>query len=186
MIEKLDEVQSEPSVVDPPEPDPSQLHNLVTEYSDAVFRLAYSILRDRSLAEDVSQETMVKAWLALPSFRGEGSLKGWILRIAYNTSISTIRSRRSIVVDPHTMPELDEIPELSVENRVESKAAYVEFLSALNLLDDLSRSIVVLREIEGLSYDEIVEILKVPLPTVKTRLFRARRRLEVALKEWAL
>ena len=181
----MNEIEVKPSPDSLKKPNPDELHDLVTQYSDPVYRLAYSILRDRSLAEDVSQETMVKAWMALPSFRGEGSMKGWVLRIAYNTSISTIRSRKAIVIDPHTMPETPERIELSVENLVQDKAYYDEFLTALDLLDELSRSIVVLRELEGLSYDEIVRILKVPLPTVKTRLFRARRHLGVVLKEWS-
>lgn len=65
-----------------------------------------------------------------------------------------------------------------------AKETVAQFVQSLDLLDDLSRSIVVLRELEGLSYDEISEILDVPLPTVKTRLLRARRRLSTALREW--
>jgi RNA polymerase sigma-70 factor (ECF subfamily) len=60
-----------------------------------------------------------------------------------------------------------------------------EFIDALDLLDDLSRSIVVLREVEGMAYDEIAEVLNVPMPTVKTRLLRARRKLGSALREWS-
>ncbi len=185
MRNSVNEIRVKDSPATSEKPNPDELHNLVTEFSDPVYRLAYSILRDRALAEDVSQETMVKAWMALPSFRGEGSLKGWVLRIAYNTSISTIRSRKAIVIDPYTIPEAPEKIELSVENRVQNKAYYNDFLSALDQLDELSRSIVVLRELEGLTYDEIVKILKVSLPTVKTRLLRARRHLGVVLKEWS-
>ena len=72
-----------------------ELQELVTEHSDAVYRLALSIVRDPSLAEDIAQETMVKAWIALPTLRNRAALRGWILRIAHNTSISTIRSRRA-------------------------------------------------------------------------------------------
>lgn len=166
------------------EPNPDDLHELMVEHSDAVFRLAFSVVRDRSLAEDVTQETMLKAWLALPSFRGESSLRGWIMRIAHNTAISTLRSRRAILSDPNEMPEAPVMHEKSTERRVEGAVVVDEFVEALDLLDDLSRSIVVLRELEGMSYDEISQALGVPLPTIKTRLLRARRFLGNALKEW--
>ena len=164
--------------------DPEDLHNLVVEHGDAIYRLALSLVRDRSLAEDVAQETLVKAWLALPSFRGDSSLRGWVLRIAHNTAISTLRQRRAVVIDPHELPEAETRPERSVESSVQSGAVLEEFVQALDLLDELSRSIVVLRELEGLAYDEIAEVLDVPMPTVKTRLLRARRRLGAALEDW--
>lgn len=167
------------------EGDPDDLHKLVVEHGDAVYRLAYSIVRDSALAEDVSQDTLVKAWLALPSFRGDASLRSWVLRIAHNTAISTLRTRRMTLMDPAEMPEREIIPERTVERRVESGEVMDAFVEALDHLDELSRSIVVLRELEGLAYDEIASVLKVPLPTVKTRLLRARRKLSTVLKEWA-
>jgi RNA polymerase sigma-70 factor, ECF subfamily len=165
--------------------DPSELHQLVVDHGDAVYRLALSVVRDAALAEDIAQETLVKAWLALPGLRDRASIRSWVLRIANNTSISTLRARRAISVDPSELPEASAPAERSTESRVQSDAVMGDFVVALDLLDDLSRSIVVLREVEGMSYDEIAEVLKVPLPTVKTRLLRARRRLGMALQEWA-
>ncbi len=165
--------------------DPGALHALVVDHGDAIYRLALSVVRDPSLAEDVAQETLVKAWQALPSFRGDSSLRSWLLRIAHNTAVSTLRTRRAVVLDPHDLPERQQVPERSVEARVQSGAVMDEFVEALNTLDELSRSIVVLRELEGMSYEEIAEVLDVPMPTVKTRLLRARRRLGNALREWA-
>lgn len=167
------------------EGDPEDLHKLVVEHGDAVYRLARSVVRDASLAEDVAQDTLVKAWLALPTFRGDASLRSWVLRIAHNTAISTLRARRATVMDPAEMPERESIPERSVERRVESSEVMDAFVEALDHLDELSRSIVVLRELEGFSYDEISSVLQVPLPTVKTRLLRARRRLGTVLREWS-
>jgi RNA polymerase sigma-70 factor (ECF subfamily) len=164
--------------------DPEQLHALVMEHSDAIFRLALSVVRDRSLAEDVAQETLVKAWLALPSFRGESSVRSWVLRITHNTAVSTLRRHRAVVLDPHDMPEQESRVERSVESRVQSNVVMDQFVAALDQLDELSRSIVVLRELEGLAYDEIADVLNVPMPTVKTRLLRARRRLGSALRDW--
>ncbi len=157
---------------------------MVVEHSDAIFRLALSVVRDRSLAEDVAQETLVKAWLALPSFRGESSVRSWVLRITHNTAVSTLRQRRAVVLDPHDMPEQQSRVERSVESRVQSSVVMDQFVSALDELDELSRSIVVLRELEGLAYDEISDVLNVPMPTVKTRLLRARRRLGSTLRDW--
>ena len=164
--------------------DPEELHNLVIEHGDAVYRLAVSVVRDRPLAEDIAQEALLKAWLALPSLRNQTSLRSWILRIAHNTAISALRSRRAVVIDPHELPEPASDPSRSIESQVQSGAVMDDFVEALETLDDLSRSIVVLRELEGLSYDEIADVLKVPLPTVKTRLLRARRRLGSTLREW--
>ncbi len=163
---------------------PEELHKLVVEHGDAIYRLALSVVRDRALAEDVAQETLVKAWLALPTFRGDSSIRSWVLRITHNTAISVLRTRRAVVIDPHDIPEPETRPERSVESRVQSGVVMDEFVDALDTLDELSRSIVVLRELEGLAYDEIAEVLDVPMPTVKTRLLRARRKLGSALREW--
>lgn len=82
------------------------------------------------------------------------------------------------------MPEAPEPDHLSVEARVEDRVSVDAFEDALAELDDLSRSVVVLREVEGLSYEEISQVLEIPLPTVKTRLLRARRLLAAALEGW--
>ncbi len=165
--------------------DPDDLHQLVVEHGDAIYRLALSVVRDRALAEDVAQEALVKAWLALPTFRGDASIRSWLLRITHNTAVSTLRRRRAVVLDPHDLPERQTRVDRSVESRVQGHAVMDEFVDALDTLDELSRSIVVLRELEGLSYEEISEVLGVPMPTVKTRLLRARRRLGNVLRDWA-
>lgn len=156
--------------------------DLVTEHADAVFRVAMSVTRDTALAEDVSQDALIKAWQALPSYRGEAPLRNWILRITHNTAVSALRRRREELRDPSELPE--RVSFTSVESIVADHIAYEKFSEALGELDELSRSIVALREIQGLSYDEICEILDLPLPTVKTRLLRARRQLAKALEGW--
>lgn len=156
--------------------------DLVTEHADAVFRVAMSVTRDPALAEDVSQDALIKAWQALPSYRGEAPLRNWILRITHNTAVSALRRRREELRDPATLPE--RVSYTSVEATVTDRLAYDKFTEAMGELDELSRSIVALREINGLSYDEICEVLDLPLPTVKTRLLRARRQLAKALEGW--
>lgn len=159
-----------------------QLESLVKDHLDAVYRVAFSVVRDSALAEDVSQDAILKAWKALPSFRGESSLRSWVLRITHNTAISTLRKRREEVRDPDLLPEA--ASSSSTEQDVVESMSIDAFEEALNQLDELSRSIVVLREVEGMSYDEVAETLEIPLPTVKTRLLRARRVLATALEDW--
>lgn len=161
--------------------DAAELHKLVVEHGEAAFRVARSIVGDAALAEDVTQDALVKAWLALPSFRGEGSLRSWLLRITHNTAISSLRSRRAEPTDPAELPES---LRGDIGRDVEGTFTVRAFEDALAELDPLSRTIVVLREVEGLSYEEIADTLKLTLPVVKTRLLRARRRLSVVLEGW--
>ncbi len=172
---------STPSEIHTLEP-AAQLQYLVENFSDAVYRVARSVVRENELAEDASQEALLKAWQALPTFRGDAPLRNWVLRITHNTAVSILRSRREEVRDPELLP--DSVQTGAVERSVEDTMAMTAFEDALGQLDELSRSIVVLREIENMSYDEIAETLDVPLPTVKTRLLRARKVLSSALKEW--
>lgn len=155
------------------------LDALIDEHAEAVFRVANGILRSPSLAEDAVQETMIKAWQGLPRFRGDSSLRSWILRIAHNTAISMLRRRRESVMAPQDMPEL-----IGGIDPARSSAALSDLRlvrAALEELDELSRSAVILREVEGMSYQEIAETLEVPVSTVKTRLLRARRHLADAI-----
>jgi len=155
-----------------------QLSELIDQHADAVYRVAFGILHDRGLAEDVVQETMVKAWRSLDTFRGDSSLRTWVLRIAHHTAISAVRRRRDQAMAPEDLPD-----EPSGDDPGARAAAREELRAvgdALNGLDEVTRSIVVLREVEGLSYQQIADTLDVPVPTVKTRLLRARRTLQAA------
>lgn len=160
------------------------LAELTRRHADAVYRVALSVTRSHEQAEDVAQDALLKAWQALPTFRGDAPLKNWLLRITHNTAISALRKRRDVNLDPMEMPEAPSPDHLSVESRVEDRVSVGAFEDALQELDELSRSVVVLREVEGMSYEEISQVLDVPLPTVKTRLLRARRLLATALEEW--
>ncbi len=159
------------------------IEDLVTRLGPAIYRTAFSILHDRAAAEDVVQETIVKAWTNMHTLQEPAALTSWVLRIAHNVSISALRKRRALPVAPDEMPEAAQSgPDVGV--RLEHKAAVDDVWVALGTLDELSRSIVVLREIEGLPYEEIARIVGIPLAAMKTRLFRARRQLAEELKEW--
>lgn len=158
------------------------LESLVIDHGEAAYRVALSVTRDHDLAEDVTQDAMLKAWGALPTWRGDAPLRNWILRITHNTAISALRKRRDVLSDPVEMPE--QASTTSVERDIHERMALAAFETALDRLDELTRSIVVLREVESLSYEEIAEALQVALPTVKTRLLRGRRHLANALGGW--
>jgi RNA polymerase sigma-70 factor (ECF subfamily) len=155
---------------------------LYRDHAAAMFRVAVAIVRDRGLAEDVVQESILKAWRHFDTFRGEGSQLAWLLSIVHNTAVSLLRRLRDTPMDPVTFPEN---PTEHVEADTVDRLFLVAFESALFDLDDVSRAIVVLRELEGLGYEVISDILDVPLSMVKTRLFRARRRLALGLSDWS-
>jgi RNA polymerase sigma-70 factor, ECF subfamily len=159
------------------------MEQLVHDHADAVYRVALSVTKDPVLAEDVSQDALIKAWQSLPTYRGEAPLRHWILRITHNMSISTLRRRREEVVAPADLPERA-TSDRSVDVQVQERIAIDRFEATLADLDGVSRSIVVLREVEGLSYIEMSNMLELPLPTIRTRLLRARRQLAEALDGW--
>lgn len=160
-----------------------KLRALIEDHATSAYTLAFSILRDSGLAEDVVQETMIRAWQNRSQFRGEASIKTWVLRIARNAAIDQLRRQRDQAVDPqefHTAPATAS-SRYDPENIVEELDATTSLRVALDRLDDLTRSMIVLREIEGLSYKEIADALDVSLSNVKTRISRGRAKLQEVL-----
>ena len=155
---------------------------LIAEHSASVYRLARSVVRDPGLTDDVTQETFIKVWKNADEFRGEGSMRGWILRIAYREAIAALRRRRDAPTDPFTLAHPAD--PMTVGRVVEGRLAFESFAEALDSLDETSRAILVLREVEGLSYEEIAGTLEVPIPTVKSRLLRSRRSMAISLEGW--
>lgn len=141
-----------------------------------------SIVKDPGTSDDVTQETFIKVWKHLDDFRGDGSMRGWVLRIAHRESIAALRRRKDSATDPDLLG--GSVDPISISRVVEGRIAYEGFQDALDKLDDLSRAILVLRELEGLAYEEIADVLDVPVPTVKTRLLRSRRIISAELGEW--
>jgi RNA polymerase sigma-70 factor (ECF subfamily) len=159
------------------------MEQLVNDHADAVYRVALTITGNPTWAEDASQDALIKAWQNLHTYRGDAPLRNWILRIAHNTAIGVVRNRRVELRAPADMPEATST-ERPIESQVHDRLAIDRFQVALGQLDSVSRSIVVLREIEGLSYAEMCEVLQLPMPTIKSRLLRARRQLAEALEGW--
>ena len=143
-----------------------------------MYRVAVAVVRDSALAEDVVQEAIVRAWDHLHTFRGDGPIRSWLLRITHNVAVSVLRRSREEAWDP------DKLPARTVagpEHSVAVASELDEVRRAIGELDELSRSILALRVSEELSYQEIADTLGVTLGQVKIRLLRARRTLAAAV-----
>ena len=165
-----------------PPSSPDDLTAVVERHAEAVYRVALSLVHDPSLADDVVQDTMITAWRKSPVPTGQEIPRNWLLKVARNKAISMLRARKDDLRSHDTLPEADAGPETS--RMVEGRAKLDDVMAALGQLDEEARVLIVMREVDGLSYEEIADALGLPLPTVKTRLFRARRALKEAVKEW--
>lgn len=166
---------------------------LIRRYERPVFALLFRMVRDRELAEDLSQETFIKALNAIDSYRPEFKFSSWIFKIANNAAIDHLRRREldtlSLDGSPHAeTPEAMQATALQIGARqespldtVEAKELGSEIEAAIGRLRPEYRSCILLRHVEGRAYEEIAEILDLPLGTVKTYIHRARNELRVAL-----
>ena len=166
---------------------------LIRRYERPVFSLLYRMLRDRELAEDLAQETFIKALNAIESYRPEFKFSSWIFKIANNAAIDHLRRREldtlSLEGSPHAeTPDAVEATALQVGAKQESPLDAVEarelggqIEAAIAQLRPEYRSCILLRHVDGRAYEEIAEILDLPLGTVKTYIHRARNELRQAL-----
>ncbi len=166
---------------------------LLRRYQRPVFSLIYRMVRDRELAEDLAQETFVKVLNALDSYRSEFKFSSWIFKIANNAAIDHLRRRQldtlSLDGAPQaTTPERVEATALQVSDRGESPLQEMEarelgsaIEQAIGKLRPEYRACIILRHIEDRPYEEIADILDLPLGTVKTYIHRARAELKDAL-----
>jgi RNA polymerase sigma-70 factor (ECF subfamily) len=166
---------------------------LVRRYERPIFSLIYRMVRDRELAEDLAQETFVKALNALDSYRPEYKFSSWIFKISNNAAIDHLRRREldtlSLDGSPHaTTPDAVEATALQIGDRgetpldvVEARELGGEIEQAIARLRPEYRQCILLRHVEGRAYEEIAEILDLPLGTVKTYIHRARNELRTYL-----
>ena len=159
---------------------------LLPAFRRRVFGLAYSFLRDREAAEDVTQEVFIKVWRALPGFDGRASLSTWIYTIARNTSLSALRARRpqSSLSDPEVMEAVEAVEAVEAINPVPSADVMADRAAILRLVDQLptkQRQVIMLFYMEALSHEEVASMLAMPVGTVKTLLHRARARMSAAV-----
>lgn len=166
---------------------------LIRRYERPVFSLIYRMVRDRERAEDLAQETFIKVLNAIASYRPEFKFSSWVFKIANNTAIDHLRRREldtlSIEGSPHAMtPEAVEATALQLGSSDPSPLDDLEALElgtaiedAIRILRPEYRSCILLRHVEGRSYEEIAEMLDLPLGTVKTYIHRARAELRILL-----
>lgn len=166
---------------------------LIRRYERPIFSLLFRMVRDRELAEDLAQETFIKALNAIESYRPEFKFSSWIFKIANNSAIDHLRRRAldtlSLEGSPHAeTPEAIEATALQIGDRQESPLDEVaarelggQIEAAIAQLRPEYRSCILLRHVEGRAYEEIAQMLNLPLGTVKTYIHRARNELRQLL-----
>ena len=167
---------------------------LVIKYQRRIERLIGRMVRDVDLVEDIAQETFIRAYRALAQFRGEAQFYTWLYRIAVNTAKKALVDlKRDPLVSQSALRGGDDEDETSsVENELTSaetpetvlaaKEIAAAVNSAMEALPEELRQAVTLREIEGLSYEEIAEVMSCPIGTVRSRIFRAREAISAKVK----
>jgi RNA polymerase sigma-70 factor (ECF subfamily) len=164
---------------------------LVIKYQRKLMRLVSRLVRDQAEAEDVVQEAFIKAYRALPQFRGDSAFYTWLYRIGINTAKNYLvtqgrRAPTSTEADVEEAETFDDGDRLRDINTPESLLATKQIAQTLNTaMDELPeelRMAITLREIEGLSYDEIAESMGCPIGTVRSRIFRAREAISEKLR----
>lgn len=164
---------------------------LVSKYQRKLGRLLSRFIRDPAEVEDVTQEAFIKAYRALPSFRGDSAFYTWLYRIGINTAKNYLvsQSRRAPTTtefdtdEAETFEDGDQLRDINTpESVLLSKQIGETVNTAMDALPDELRVAIVLREIEGLSYEEIAQIMNCPIGTVRSRIFRAREAVAAKLR----
>ena len=154
---------------------------LASRYYPGVVRVVYRLCGDTDLAEDMAQEAFLRGWVNLSSFRPQSSLRNWLYRIAVNATLDVLRRKPEEALE-------DEVAQMIPDQEAGPEATLIEkervalLQQAMHALPEAARSVLVLREYGGLSYQEIANVLDVPVGTVMSRLNYARNRLRELLK----
>jgi RNA polymerase sigma-70 factor, ECF subfamily len=166
--------------------DPDAFAALVDEHQRYVYNLAFRVLKDENEALDLTQDTFVRAWTALPNFRGQSQFRTWLYRITTNLCYNRLPGLRRSLTDlgDDVLPDLPETKETSSNplREIESNEARAHVHEAIDRLDAHYKLLIVMRYHDELSYEEIAGLLNLPLGTVKNGLFRAKEKLRRALE----
>ncbi|MEI6114652.1 MAG: RNA polymerase sigma factor RpoE [Burkholderiales bacterium] len=164
---------------------------LVLKYQRKIMRLLSRMIRDQAEVEDVAQEAFIKAYRALPQFRGDSAFYTWLYRIAINTARNWLSSNSRRPSTPSSYENedgetFDEMDNLTDNTTPESELASRQIAQTVNkAIEDLPedlRTAIVLREIEGMSYEDIAQSMNCPIGTVRSRIFRAREAIATKLR----
>jgi len=170
--------------------DRSAFDLLVLKYQHRVLKLVSRFVNNPAEAEDVAQDAFLKAYRALPSFRGESAFYTWLYRIAINTAKNSLVATRRRPVDfdldlqdPDQFDRHAKLKEVDTPERVLLTEEIRQVVQgAMEQLPEDLRTAIVLRELDGLSYEEIAEAMDCPVGTVRSRIFRAREAIDKRLK----
>jgi len=164
--------------------DDTAFAELVDRYKDLVYGLIYRMVRDRGLADDLAQDVFLKVHRGLPYFRGEARLSTWIFRIVQNVCVQARSSRRpDVPLDDGRVADRPPRQFGSEDRAFESLEDRDRLDKALAQLPPNYRMLVVAHYMKGVQYDALAEALNLPLGTVKTHLYRAKRRLRELLEK---
>lgn len=164
---------------------------LVSKYQRKINRLVSRLVRDPAEVEDVTQEAFIKAYRALAQFRGESAFYTWLYRIAINTAKNYLASQgrraptstENDAEEAETFEHADQLRDInSPESLLMSKQVGQAVSKAVDALPEELRTAIQLREIEGMSYEEIADVMNCPIGTVRSRIFRAREAIAVELR----
>lgn len=156
---------------------------LVLKYQRRIMRLLARMVRNPSDIEDIAQETFIKAYRALPDFRGDSAFYTWLYRIAVNTARNwhVALNRRPQTINPaendegETFDQIDNLTDINTPEALLASRQVADTISqAMQELPDDLRIAILLREVEGMSYDDIAQTMQCPIGTVRSRIFRAR------------
>lgn len=166
---------------------------LVEAHSERIYNYLLRMLNDREEAEDLTQETFVRAWQALGRFRGGAAFSTWLYRIATNLAIDSLRRRQrsgptQSIEEPHQSEDGETErqwpdPERPPDEQVIARELQEAVWQAVGQMTPKLRAVLVMYDFEQMSYEEIARVLRVPLGTVKSRLFNARKQLRERLSE---
>jgi len=179
MTERLEQAEERALIRSAQRGDLAAFGRLVANHQQAVYNIAHRVIGNRQEAEDVAQETFVKAHKALTRFDPQRPLAPWLYRIATNTALNWIKRHRRETLLSEEVQLADTAP--SPESQVIASEAANRLRAAVATLPDNYQAVIELRHFQGLSYQEMSEALGVPLSDVKSWLFRARRRLRKVL-----
>jgi RNA polymerase sigma-70 factor, ECF subfamily len=169
---------------------------LVDRYEDKIFRLAFRFVRNETEAKEIVQDTFLLVWRKLDTFKGDSQFGSWLYRVATNTALMRLRAQRrhpEISTEELPIDYLDNYGQLPAagenwakrpDDELQSDELRRRIQKAVDELPEIYRTVFIIRDVEGLSTEETAEVLEISIPTVKTRLHRARLALRDAITRY--